>query len=98
MQVLMTSCGQMFHSEREDRNNYGENLYMCWGSSACYTDERAMDRLCECFQSFQPHCSPPSDNKNRNLFGRPDVRGVPPSVSETRFFTSVLSLCVLCHR
>ena len=47
--VLSSSCGDFYHSESEDRNGYGENLYMCWGtgSGSCYTPERAMTSLCE---------------------------------------------------
>lgn len=45
--TLTDSCGDLFHSEREDRNGYGENLYVCWGTETCYSHERAMEGLCE---------------------------------------------------
>lgn len=44
---LMGDCGQLYHSEREERNGYGENLHMCWGTETCYSAGRAMQGLCE---------------------------------------------------
>ena len=46
-EVLAANCGTFEHSEAEDRNYYGENLYMCWGSTDCYTPENAMYLLCK---------------------------------------------------
>ncbi|CAM9455311.1 unnamed protein product, partial [Hapterophycus canaliculatus] len=45
--ILTASCGDLFHSDKEDRNGYGENLYMCWGTDSCYTNEEAMKGLYE---------------------------------------------------
>ncbi|CAM9426140.1 unnamed protein product, partial [Pylaiella littoralis] len=39
---LTKTCGDLYHSTSEERNGYGENLYMCWGSDSCYTPEKAM--------------------------------------------------------
>lgn len=49
-QALTTSsnCGELFHSEREDRNGYGENIFVCYGGAEhCYTPDGAMKLLCE---------------------------------------------------
>ena len=48
-QVLSNSCGDLFHSAREDRSGYGENIYFCAakGLAKCYTPEKAMEGLCE---------------------------------------------------
>lgn len=47
--VLTSSCGDIFHSQSEDRSGYGENLYLCGttGSVTCYSPEGAMEALCE---------------------------------------------------
>lgn len=45
----MGSCGELFHSTREGRNGYGENLHMCWGTDSCYSAEKAMVGLCKCW-------------------------------------------------
>lgn len=34
-----SKCGQMEHSNSE----YGENLYMCWGSTTCSSDKSVME-------------------------------------------------------
>eukprot|EP00904_Undaria_pinnatifida_P001107 jgi/Undpi1/10998/HiC_scaffold_30.g13298.m1 len=47
--VLTSSCGDIFHSQSEDRSGYGENLYLCGttGSVTCYSPEGAMEALYE---------------------------------------------------
>ena len=46
-EVLTSDCGTFEHSDAADRNNYGENLYMCWGISDCFSPENAMTQLCK---------------------------------------------------
>ena len=46
--TLAGDCGEFYHSESEDRNGYGENLFVCWGSDTCYSAAGAMQGLCEC--------------------------------------------------
>lgn len=47
--VLAGACGTFRHSDIGDRNFYGENLYMCWGSTDCYTPERVMYLFCKSY-------------------------------------------------
>lgn len=47
--ALSRSCGEFFHSSVDDRNDNGENMFMCWGSEPCFTPQVAMKLLCEFF-------------------------------------------------
>lgn len=39
---MSDACDGLFHSEKEERNFYGENIYYCGGND-CYTADRAMN-------------------------------------------------------
>ncbi|CAN0276754.1 unnamed protein product [Ectocarpus sp. 4 AP-2014] len=43
---LTDQCtSSLFHSTEEQRYNFGENLFVCWGSDTCYNHEYAMEEL-----------------------------------------------------
>lgn len=46
-------CGQMEHSN----SDYGENLYICWGSSSCASAKGVMTGWCECSKSIKMNTS-----------------------------------------
>ncbi|CAN0053577.1 unnamed protein product [Ectocarpus sp. 6 AP-2014] len=43
---LTDQCtSSLFHSTREERYGYGENLFACWGTDTCYSHDYAMENL-----------------------------------------------------
>eukprot|EP00752_Nemacystus_decipiens_P013637 g12090.t1 len=42
--TLSDTCNELFHSDSDDRNGYGENVYWCWGAG-CLSAENAMSLL-----------------------------------------------------
>lgn len=44
---MSDACEGLFHSDSDDRNGYGENIYWCGNSADCYSAENAMYNFCE---------------------------------------------------